>query len=77
MLKKSTTVVRLETDTVQLSLERFIKVIGGGFPAVVLSGEEVTKMHDLLPMALFRFEIMLTLYESREFIWVKYLFPGS
>jgi hypothetical protein len=42
-------------------------VIEGGIPAVLFSDEEAIKMHDSLPMALFRFEIPLKLYESREF----------
>jgi hypothetical protein len=67
MLKEIPIVVGLETDTAQLSLERFIEVIGGDLPAVVFSDERVTKMQDLLPMALFRFESLLKLYESREF----------
>jgi hypothetical protein len=75
ILKKITMVVGLETDTAQRSLERFIEVIGGDFPAVVFSDEQVTKMHDLLPMALFRLEILLRPYESWEFAWVAYCFP--
>jgi hypothetical protein len=47
-------------------------VIGGDLPAVVFSDEQVTKMHDSLPMALFCFEILLKLYESREVAWVMY-----
>jgi hypothetical protein len=32
-------------------------------------------MHDSLPMVLFRFEILLKLYEAEQFAWVAYFFP--
>jgi hypothetical protein len=44
-------------------------------PAVVFSDEQTTKMHDSLPMALFCFQILLKLYEAREFAWLAYFFP--
>jgi hypothetical protein len=75
MLKTITMAVGLETDTAQVSLERFIEVIRGDLPAVVFSDEQVTKMHDSLPMTLFRFDILLKFYESREFAWVTDFFP--
>jgi hypothetical protein len=75
MLKKITMVVGLETDTAQLSLQRLIEVIESDLPAIVFSNEQVTKIHDSLLMALFRFEILLKLYESREFACVTYFFP--
>jgi hypothetical protein len=73
-LKEITIVAGLEADTAQLSLERFIEVMGADLPAVVFSDEHVTKTHDSLPMALFRFEILLKLQESREFAWVTCFF---
>jgi hypothetical protein len=64
----------LETNTSQLSLGRFIEMIGGGLPAVVFSDEQVTKMHNSLPLALVHFEVLLKLDESREFAWVTCFF---
>jgi hypothetical protein len=45
----------LKTDTAELNLEKLIEVIGSDLPAVAFGDEPVTKMHDSLPMALFRF----------------------
>jgi hypothetical protein len=75
MLKKITMVVGLETATAPFSLKSYIEVIEGDLPGVVSSDEQVTKMHDSLPTALFRFETLLKLYESRELAWVTCFFP--
>jgi hypothetical protein len=77
MLRKNAMVMGLEIDMAQLDLEGFIEVILCDLPAVVFSDEQVTKIHNSLPMALFCFEILLKLYESREFTRVTYFFPGS
>jgi hypothetical protein len=77
LLKKITMTLGLKTDTAQLNLEKLIEMIGSDLPAVVLSGELVTKMYDSLLMALFRFQILLKLYEAQEFAWLAYFSPGS
>jgi hypothetical protein len=41
----------------------------------VFSDEPVTKMHDSLPMALFRFQILLKLDKAQEFAWFTHFFP--
>jgi hypothetical protein len=77
MLKKNAMVMGLETDMAQLGLEGFIEEILCDLPAVVFSDEQVTKIHNSLPMAWCCFEIFLKLYKSREFTWVTYFSPGS
>jgi hypothetical protein len=75
MVKKVPMVVGLETDTAELRLERLIGIIGNDLPSVVFSDDPITKMHDSLPIALFRFGILQELYEAREFGWFGYFFP--
>jgi hypothetical protein len=75
LLKKITMTLGLKTDTAELNLEKLIEVIGSDLPAVVFSDEPVTKMHDSLAMSLFRFQILLKLYEAGEFAWLAYFFP--
>jgi hypothetical protein len=68
-------VVGLRQDSPELSLGSLIHLIRDDLLAVVFSDEPVTKMHDSLPMVLFRFEIRVKLYEACEFTWVAYFFP--
>jgi hypothetical protein len=42
---------------------------------VTVSDDPITKMHDSLPMVLFRLEILVKFYEAREPAWVVYFFP--
>jgi hypothetical protein len=74
-LKRITIAAGLKTDTAELNLEKLIEVIGGDLPAVAFRDEPVTKMHDSLSMAWFRFQILLKLYEAREFAWLASFFP--
>jgi hypothetical protein len=64
-------VVGLGPDSPELSLG----LLGDDLPAVVFSDDQITKMHDSLPMVLFRFEILVKLFEARELVWVTYFFP--
>jgi hypothetical protein len=66
MLKQPPIVVGLRQNPPELSLGSLIHFI---------PHEPVTKIHDSLPMVLFRFEILVNLYEAREFTWVAYFFP--
>jgi hypothetical protein len=75
LLKKIIMTLGLKTDTAELNLEKLIEVIGSDLPAVVFRDEPVTKMHDSLPMALFRFKSLLKFCEGREFAWLAYFFP--
>jgi hypothetical protein len=75
LLKKITRTLGLKTDTAELNLDNLIKLIGGDLPAVMINDEPVTKMHNALPMSVFRFQILLKLYEAREFAWLTYFFP--
>jgi hypothetical protein len=75
LLKKITITLDLKTDTAELNLEKLSEMIGSNLPAVVFSDEPVTKMHDSLSMALFRFQILLKLFKAREFAWLTYFFP--
>jgi hypothetical protein len=76
LLKKITMTLDLKTDTAELNLEKLIEVIGSDLPTIMFSDEPVTKMHDSLPVALFRFQILLKLYEAREFAWLAYFSLG-
>jgi hypothetical protein len=75
MLKKPPMVVGLTTDSQELDLERLVLLLADDLPAVVFSDDQMTKMHDSLPMVLFRFEILLKIYEAGEFGWVAYFYP--
>jgi hypothetical protein len=74
MLKQPPMVVGLRQDSPELSLGSLIHLIRDDLPAVAFSDKPVTKMHDSLPMVLFRFEILVKLYETREFTWAAYFF---
>jgi hypothetical protein len=67
MLKQPPMVVGLREDSPELSLGFLIHLIRDDLPAVVFSDQPMTKMHDSLPMVLFRFEILVKLYEAGEF----------
>jgi hypothetical protein len=67
MLNPPPMVVGLRHDSPELSLGSLIYSIRDDLRAVVFSDEPVTKMDDSLPIALFRFEILVKLYEAREF----------
>jgi hypothetical protein len=75
MLKEQPMVVGLETSSPELSLRRLVRLLGDVLLAVVFSDGPITKMHDSLPMVLFRFEILVKLYEVREMVWFAYFFP--
>jgi hypothetical protein len=66
MLKEPPMVVGLETSSPELSLSRLVRLLGDDLPAVVFSDDPVTKMHYSLPMVIFRFEIVVKLYDARE-----------
>jgi cytochrome c oxidase assembly factor CtaG len=68
-------VVGLDLASPELSLGNLVSLLGDDLPAVVLSDDPITKMYDSLPMVLFRFEILVKLYEARELAWVAYFFP--
>jgi hypothetical protein len=75
MLKSPAMVVGLDTSSPELNLERLIRLLADDLSPVVFSDDPITKMHDSLPMVLFRFEILMKLYEAREMGWVAYFFP--
>jgi hypothetical protein len=75
MLKQLPMVGDLRQDSPELSLGSFIHSIRDNLPAMVFSDEPVTKMCHSLPVVLFRFEILVKLYEALEFTWVAYFFP--
>jgi hypothetical protein len=75
MLKQPPMLVGLRQDSPELSVGSLIHLIRDDLPALVFSHEPVTKLHDSLLMFLFPFEILVKLYEAREFTWVAYFFP--
>jgi hypothetical protein len=68
-------VVGITTDSTELHLKRLVLFLPDNLSAVVFSNDPITKMHDSLPMVLFRFEIRLTISEARECAWVAYFHP--
>jgi hypothetical protein len=75
MLKKTRMVVGLDGNSIELDLQRLIDLLRDDLSSTVFSDDPITKMYDSLPMVLFRFEILLKLYEAREPGWVAYFFP--
>jgi hypothetical protein len=65
-LKNRPMVVGLDPDPPELSLGNLIGLLGDDLPAVVFRDDPITKMHDSLPMVLFRLGILVKLYEVRE-----------
>jgi hypothetical protein len=75
MLKKIRMVVGLDGNSIELDLQRLIDLLCDDLSPIVFSDNPITKMYDSLPMVLFRFEIILKLYEARELGQVAYFFP--
>jgi hypothetical protein len=75
MLKEPPMVVGVETSSPELPSSRLVRLLGDDLPPVVFSDDPVTKMPDSPPTVLFRFEILVKLYEAREMAWVAYFFP--
>jgi hypothetical protein len=75
MLKKTQMVVGLDGNLTELDLQRVIDLLRDDLSPIVFSDDPITKMYDSLPMGLFRFEVLLKLYEARELGWVAYFFP--
>jgi hypothetical protein len=73
-------VVGLDPDSPELSLGHLVGFLGDDLLAVVFTDDLVTKMHDSLPMVLFRFEILVkcdeALQSSRARLGCIFLFPG-
>jgi hypothetical protein len=75
MLKKRQMMVGLDSNLIELDLQRPIDLLRDGLSPIVFSDDPITKIYDSLPIFLFRFEILLKLYEARELGWVAYFFP--
>jgi hypothetical protein len=67
-------VVGLDPDSPELSFGNLFGLLGDDLPAIVFNDDPITKMHDSLPMLLFRFKVLVKLYEVRELIWVTCFF---
>jgi hypothetical protein len=50
--------VGLDPYSPELSLGNLVGLLGDDLPAVVFSDDSITKMHDSLPIVLFRFEVL-------------------
>jgi hypothetical protein len=75
MLKQPPMVVGTDLSSPTLDLAVLKVLLIGDLPYIVLSDEPITKMHDSLPMILFRFGVLIKLYEAREFAWVAFFVP--
>jgi hypothetical protein len=67
-------VVGLDPDSSELSHSNLVGLLGYNLPAIVFSDDPITKMHDSLPVVLFRFEIQVKLYHAR-WLWLRISFP--
>jgi hypothetical protein len=75
MLKSPSMVVGISAETKELNLPELKRLLIGDLPAVVLCDEPITKMHDSLPMVLFRFETLVKLQENHILGWMAYFIP--
>jgi hypothetical protein len=75
MLKKIRMAVGLDGNSIELHLQRLIDLLRDDLSPIGFSDDPITKMCDSLSVVLFRFEILLKLYQTRELDWVAYFFP--
>jgi hypothetical protein len=68
-------VIGLDGNLIELDLQRLIDLLRNDPSPIVFCDGPITKMYDSLLMVLFRFEILMKLYEARELDWVAYFFP--
>jgi hypothetical protein len=68
-------IVGFKPDSPASALGNLVGLLGDDLLAVVFSDEPITKMHDSLPMFLFRFEILMKFCEVHELGSVAYFFP--
>jgi hypothetical protein len=66
MLKNIIMVIGITTDSGDLILQQLIDLRRDHLSPIVFSNDPIIKIHDFLPMLLFRFEILLKLDEARE-----------
>jgi hypothetical protein len=70
-------VVGLDASSTRLKLLDLMSLVGECLPHVVFSNDPITKVHDSLPMMLFRFEVLLRVLDARLMEWFAYLFPWT
>jgi hypothetical protein len=68
-------VVDLDSNSIESDLQRLVDLLRDDLSPLVFSDDLITEMCNSLPMVLFRFEVFLKLYETREMGWVAYFFP--
>jgi hypothetical protein len=69
--------IGLDAGSPELSFQRLVELFRDNLSPIVFSDHQITKMHDSLPLVLFRFTIILKLYEARELDWLAYFFPWA
>jgi hypothetical protein len=75
MFKTPPMAVGLEVSGPTLELSALKRLLQATLPPVVFCDAPITKMHDSLPMLLFRFETLIKLSEHGQLAWLAYLFP--
>jgi hypothetical protein len=75
MLKAPSIGVGVSCDSGELNLAESTMLLVADVPPVVFRDDQITKMHDSLPITLFRFETLLTLYEHHKSERVAYFLP--
>jgi hypothetical protein len=75
MPKKIRMVVGLDSNSIELDLQRLIDLLRNDLSPIVFSDDPINKMYDSLPQVLFRFEILLKLYEARKLGRIAYFVP--
>jgi hypothetical protein len=75
MLKTPPMAIGLNISDPTLELPALKMLFLGVLPPVVFCDDPITKMHDSLPMLLFRFETLIKVYEAGQLGWLAYFLP--
>jgi hypothetical protein len=75
LLKEWRTVVGTSASSAELDLAELKRVLGSILPDVCFCDHPITKMHDKLPIKMFRFDVLETLYKEDLRTWYAYFYP--
>jgi hypothetical protein len=75
MLKNPPMVIGMDPTAPALDVQVLRDLFRGDLPSIVFCDDPITKMHDSLPMVLFRFECLVKLHEAKQLGWFTYFFP--
>jgi hypothetical protein len=75
MLKGTAMVLGFHDSAPRLDLEAIKELLKDLLPPVVFSDDQLTKMHDSLPIQLFRFNVLWRIFEAHLMPWFVYMLP--